>query len=454
VRPTGERQSTVLAPHLHEDDQTADGIWAESWRSRSGRFTKARPAELARRVAVLEGASVFASATDDRLRALARRLRLVRVPAGTSVVSAGEAEGTLYFISSGSCRLTAEGPDGRPLLLGLLGPGDFFGETSLLSDRAAPVSATATQPLELLALDRQSFEAVLGADTEIRSSLGQVALQRTAAAAAAGNRALATSAPKALGSLLCVYSPKGGVGRSTIALNLAASLNTRYPREVALVDLSFPFNDIALMTNLVPATSLARIGQGTAEDFAARLTGALIQHPSGLHVLPAAVKNEDVELITADVVVLALNALRADHRYVVVDLGPALTENALNIFERSDALLLVATPELASVKAAADVLRILKVLGIALDRIALIVNNRAPKPAMSRDALRRLLGRDRDVEIGYQGNTPEEAVMNGSLLVLDQPRGEMARAMRELGQVVESRQPQPGPESAGAWRAD
>ncbi len=425
-------------PKAQERLQPADAMSGETWRNRSGRFVKARPAELLRRVALLASASVFAAAPDDRLRALARRLRALEVPAGTVVLSPGEPSGSIFFISSGSARVEATAPGGATVPVYQLGRGDFFGEGALISDEPSRVTVVANSDLSLLLLDRQSFYSVLRADLEIADDLSRIHTQRSAAAdQALAAHAEADGGPRG-GSLVSVYSPKGGVGRSMVALNLAAQLAAVYPHEVVLLDLSFPFNHIALMANLVPPTSLARVGQAPKSDFESRLASAIIQHPSGLRVLATVLKNEEIELLSPGLILAALDVLRADHRYVIADLSPALNEIALSIFDRSHDIVVVVTPELTAAKAGGDLIEILRRLGIAADRISVALNNRAPKPPVTREALERLLHHRAAVEIGYEGNKLDEAVFRGSVPVLDEPGGEMARAMRQLGGILES----------------
>lgn len=449
-----EQQMLIGSWERAVDDARATDqvVTGETWRNRSGRFVRARPAELLSRMAVLQSTSVFAAAPDDQLRALARRLRALEVPAGTRVLTGGESSTSIYFITSGSCSLTADRPDGNSDLLGLLGRGDFFGETALFVGEPSHVTAVAMTPMSLLVLDRQSFYAVLGSDNEIASELGRVSVQRRAMPSDVVKGRARAAAAAELGSIVSVYSPKGGVGRSMVALNLAVQLASTYPHQVVLIDLSFPFNQIALMANLAPATSLARAGQGPKSDFAARLTGALIQHPSGLRVLPGVLKNEEIELVNAELVLATIHLLRADHRYVVVDLGPPLTEVALSIFDWSDDIVMVVTAELAAAKSGADVIEILRVLGVTTERISLVLNNRMPKPALTRKALQRLLRHEGTVEIPYEGSKLDEAVLKGTVLVLDEPRGGMARAMRQIGEIVESHHTQPLPLSMRSGR--
>jgi MinD-like ATPase involved in chromosome partitioning or flagellar assembly len=419
--------------------------------SPNGHLQKSRPAELARRAAILESAPVFGAASDGELRSLARRLTPLHQAAGATVVAQGQRTTCLYLIASGCCRLAVENPSssGEAVPVAELGPGEFFGEASFFSNSPAPQSAVAITDLSLLVLERQGFHTVFGPDTDIAIELGRLAHQR-----ATMHRDLAARADQRMasgaGSLVAVYSPKGGTGRTTVALNLAAQLAAAHPHQVVLLDLSYPFNHAALMSSLVPVSSLARIGQAPPEEFEGRLVNAILQHPQGLHVLPSVLKNEEIELVNADLVSRAIELLRVAHRYVIVDMGTGLNDAALSVFESSDDILVVVTPELAAAKAAADTLEIFTALELPPNRVTIVLNHRSAKPALTRPAVEQALRRRVQFEIAYEDTRPDESALKASFLVLDAPNGGMARVLRNVTKLIDSHRREPSAERGEA----
>jgi MinD-like ATPase involved in chromosome partitioning or flagellar assembly len=414
-------------------------------------LTKSRPAELARRIALLEAAPVFGAASDNELRSLARRLRPLHQPAGATVVGQGERTTSLFLIASGRCRLTVEHPasSGQPVSVAELGPGEFFGESSFFSNSPAQLSSVAITDLSLLVLERQGFHAVFGPDSDIAVELGRLAHQRTTMYRDLAARVERKSSG-AVGSLIAIYSPKGGTGRTTFALNLGAQLAAANPHQVVLLDLSYPFNHAALMSNLVPTSSLARIAQVPPDEFESRLMSAVLQHPRGLHVLPSVLRNEEIELVNADLVSRAIELLRAAHRFVIVDMGTGLNDSALSVFETSDDILVVVTPELAAAKATADALEIFTALELQPDRVGIVLNHRSAKPALTKPAVEQVLRRPVQFEIAYEDTRPDESVLKSSFLVLDAPNGGMARTLRGVNKLLESHRIGPTREKAEA----
>lgn len=411
--------------------------------SRRRRFTEAPASELARRYALLERAAVFYALPEKPLRALARRMRNLEVRAGDVVVQEGDSSTAIFFIESGRCQLRLESSPRNRLAVALLSVGDFFGELSCLTDETAGETAVALDDCRLLVLDRTALYSVLSTHQEHLGDLLTLGRQR-----AAGHRSIATqlgAGRSAMPSrLTAIYSPKGGSGRTTLALNVAGALARTQPGEVVVLDLSLPFAQAALMANLVPVSSLARAAAAPAEMVEEILLSAALFHPASVMILPGCIRPEEADLVTADLVVQALEILRRHFRHVVVDLGVAMTEPMLAVFDQADHVLLVVPPELAAVKGASDAYAILTgVLGLARERITVVSNARTPRPTIGREALERRLGVPVAVAIGYDSDRPDRAILGGSLLALSDPGSEIARAARSIAESLD------GGEAAG-----
>ena len=403
-------------------------------RVRRGPESHPRPSlsEWNRRIELLERAPVFFMLPAAVLRAIARRLRPVEVRAGTVIVSQGEVIDSLLFVESGRATLRVEQTPGRMVTVASLGPGELFGESSLGSE-PSPASMIAAEDTRLLALDRQSVNRVLERDPEIVAGLHRLADQRRrtfpvlVAASGAGEAQLA--------DVVAVYSAKGGSGRTTIALNLAAALARKHPGEVLLIDLALPFNHAALLANLVPSGSLARVAGTPGDQLGDALLGAVVYHVNGMLVLPGTLRAEEADQLEPQHIHEALEILRPAFRYVILDLGTALDDLTLAALERSQRLVLVTTPELTTLQGASELLDILEVaLGITQDAMTVVLNHRSPRAAVSREAVERSLGRPVDVEIRHDGLKADEAALHG-ILSIEDPKSEMsigARAVAEL----------------------
>jgi pilus assembly protein CpaE len=155
-------------------------------------------------------------------------------------------------------------------------------------------------------------------------------------------------------------------------------------------------------------------------------------------ILPGALRPEEADEVTPDLINRAISVLRKTFRYIVVDLGVTITDTTLALFDLTQHVVLVAVPELSSVKSAADALDILVQLGTPHDRVTVLLNNRTEKPAVTRSALERALKRPVDLEINFDENRPEMAAVAGQILSLTNPRSEMAKGAESLAALLDS----------------
>lgn len=393
--------------------------------------------DLISRLAVLESSPVFFTMPETVLRALARRMRRVLIPAGEPIVYQGEPGDTIFFVEQGRCRVVVEKSPGA-VTVAVLTSGDFFGEGACVLNRPHQASVYAQSNCTLLALDRPSLHAVVGArHRELLEHLRAFAEQRFGSFAD-------TSVQATWGLLLHeatvvgVYSPKGGSGGTCVSLNLVGSLARRHPGEVLLLDLDFPYSHAALLAGLVPTSCLARMTTVPDEAFEEVLLSAVLYHAAGPMILPGALRPEEADEVTPELITRAIAVLRKTFRYVVVDLGVTITDSTLALFDLTQHIVLVAAPDLSAVKSAADAVDILNQLGTPQDRLTVVLNHRSLKAAVTRDAVERMLKRQVDVEIGFDGARPEQAAVDGQILSLSDPKSELTKGAESLAEILET----------------
>jgi pilus assembly protein CpaE len=389
------------------------------------------------RVEVLERAPVFFTLAESTIRNLARRVRQVMIAAGGAIVYQGEPGDTIFFIESGRCRVIIERPP-NAVTVAVLGPGDFFGEAASLLGRDQQASVIAETDCRLVALDKQSLTSVVGRDTGFLDELRRLAHQRY--------RTFADTAVQAAWGMLLdeatvvgLYSPKGGSGGTCLALNLVGCLSRSHPGQVVLLDLDFPYSHAALLAGLVPTSCLARMAATPPEAFEESLLSTILYHAGGPMILPGALRPEESDDVTPDLIARAVTVLRKTFRYVVVDLGIAIDDSTLAVLDLTQHVIVVAAPELSAVKSAADAIEVLRKLGTPDDRLTVVLNNRSAKPAVMRTAVERTLKRRVDVEVAFDGAKPDEAALTGTILSLTDPRSEITRGARALATILEGK---------------
>ena len=176
------------------------------------------------------------------------------------------------------------------------------------------------------------------------------------------------------GKVITVYSPKGGTGSTTLAVNLAIALHNDETRSV-IVDGNLQFGDVAVFIN--------EQGKNTVLDLAPRVDeldpeivdGVMIKHnDSGVHVLAAPSRPEQAEEISGQSFLQIIQYLRRLYAYVVVDTNTWLSDVVLSAIDESDIVVLVATQDIPSIKNTRLFLDLVSSLGVQRDRIALTMN--------------------------------------------------------------------------------
>ncbi|TME57340.1 MAG: hypothetical protein E6I58_05980 [Chloroflexi bacterium] len=156
-------------------------------------------------------------------------------------------------------------------------------------------------------------------------------------------------------------------------------------------------------------------------------------------ILPGALRPEESDEVTADLIARAIAVLRKTFRYVVVDLGIAIDDSTLAVLDLTQHVIVVTAPELSAVKSAADAIDILRKLGTPDDRLTVVLNNRSAKSAVMKAAVERTLKRAVNVEVAFDGSKPDEAALTGTILSLTDTRSEITRGVQALADILEEK---------------
>jgi len=195
----------------------------------------------------------------------------------------------------------------------------------------------------------------------------------TTTARGVGQNSLQIS-PESYGQVIVIYSPKGGVGCTTVAANLAVTLqNDETP--VALVDGNLQFGDIAVILNEQGKNSIADLAPRADELDPDIIEEVMITHvKSGINVLAAPYRPEHAESITGEQFSSVLDYLRRIYSYIVVDTATNLEDITLAAIDASDVVVLLTTQDIPAIKNARLFLELADVLHIDRSRIIFVMN--------------------------------------------------------------------------------
>jgi pilus assembly protein CpaE len=235
---------------------------------------------------------------------------------------------------------------------------------------------------------------------------------------------------RAQGQLITVFSAKGGVGKSTVATNLAASLVDEGKQRVCLVDLDLAFGDVALMLQQFPTHTIAD-APGLDQVDPSAVQSLLTEHSDGLYTLAAPLQPDAKESIPAALVGRILQILKESFDFVVVDTAPAFDDFILQAFDHSDLILLVGTldiPALKSLKLTCDTFEL---LNLPKQNWRLVLNRADSKVGLSPAEVEKTLGMSITTSIPSSRDVPA-CINRGVLIVRAEPRHGVSASIKDL----------------------
>lgn len=263
------------------------------------------------------------------------------------------------------------------------------------------------------------------------------------------------------GELVSFFSPKGGVGTTTIAVNAAvllagggtplpttgpASTNGVLPASrVLLIDMDLQFGQVATHLNLTPRYDLAGLAsddQALADPELAR--SYLTTHSSGLVVLAAPNRPEADFRVTLEHLQRIVELMRPSFDHILVDLGSRLDPRSLWMLEQSDAHVFVLFPEIAALRSMSLLMAFLADTATLQAKTHLVVNHVFPKELLKTRDVENLLRAKPAAEIPYTEVEMIRSVNEGVPLVISRPAAPATAAMRRVAQaVIGIEQPRP-----------
>jgi len=249
----------------------------------------------------------------------------------------------------------------------------------------------------------------------VRSSAGPVVEQR--------DRPLQT---------VTVYSPKGGVGCSTIATNLAIAYHQERGGRVLLLEGKLFFGHLDVSLNILTGNSLADLVPHASNIDDALINDVVYKHSSGIHVLLGPRSIQVAEGVRADNLFSIFRALQRSFDFIVIDAGNAMNENTITLLDSADRIILVTAPDLPTLHDTSQFIQISPTLSIPINKLLIVVNREGVTGGV----------RMRDIEGSLRheifGKIPDDeanairSLNRGVPMLLRYPRSPASRAIKKL----------------------
>ncbi|HEX5396665.1 MAG TPA: AAA family ATPase [Candidatus Limnocylindria bacterium] len=239
------------------------------------------------------------------------------------------------------------------------------------------------------------------------------------------------------GSLvISLFSPKGGVGRTTLAYNLAVSLGVDH--RVCLVDGSMQFSDLRGLLR-VPAVAPSIVDLPTDRIREQDLADVTWRDPSGIDILLAPPRVEMAEMVTVRDVEKALSILRQLYEFVVVDTRAALSDDVLVFLDAADMILEVLTYDSMAIRGLAMAGETFAAIGYPPSKIATVLNRADAAGGFNRDDVEVAIGHPIDFEIVSDGHLVLASNNEGVPFVTSSPDAPIAAGVRRIAETLASR---------------
>ncbi|MBN2258054.1 MAG: response regulator [Anaerolineaceae bacterium] len=240
------------------------------------------------------------------------------------------------------------------------------------------------------------------------------------------------------GKVIMIYSPKGGTGVTTLATNLAVTLNST-ATNVVLVDGSLQFGDVTVFLNEQPRLSIADLAPRADELDPEIINEVLINHAqTGLRILAAVPRPEMADKITGQQFVKILQFLRRLYHFVIIDTSSYLTEPIIAALDEADLIVLLTTQDIPAIRDTKIFLNLVESFNISKEKLLFVLSKSDKRIPITPEKVSEALKNEVKLEILFDDRTVINSVNRGMPFVLDPKPQPIVRNIMDLADTIRS----------------
>jgi pilus assembly protein CpaE len=216
------------------------------------------------------------------------------------------------------------------------------------------------------------------------------------------------------GRMIVIHSLRGGTGGSTLAVNLGIGLASLWTHSTILLDLTMTSGQVALMLNKALRRTWVDISRFKPEELDVDALGSIIDtHESGLSFIAAPTFPAEAAPLQSETLGTALRLVKQSFDYVIADLSHDFSDVTLQALDIADVILLIASPDMSSIRAASAAMDTYKKLGYSKEKVKLILNATFPRSGLAKDKIETAVGMPSSMVIPYTDALFVEAINFG-----------------------------------------
>ncbi len=240
-----------------------------------------------------------------------------------------------------------------------------------------------------------------------------------------------TDEPVAAGSVITVFGAKGGIGKTTIATNVATALVQKTSQSAVLVDLDTRFGDVGILMDIPVERSIADLAVDEDSITTEMVEDCLYQHNTGVYILPAPIRPTDWRNVHAGHIEKIVTTLTQSYDFVVLDTPGTFNDIVARALELASVVVLVATVDMASLKDTLLAIDMLRSWNFPQEKIKLVINATNEATNVQPQEVKRMLGREVFWSIPYD-RAISTATQLGMPVVLAKPQSKASESIVEM----------------------